>query len=175
MSSPKLHEADTTALIRPGIDHFSPVTAEMHYYRNLDTIIDEVHGLFDGWEKQLQTYTTFSIETLHLAKLAVHEWLANLLQHADFQNRLPEIGVCLSPSDDKLWCVIEDNSEGFNLEGYLKDHPKITLVLPDRGMGLLMLRSCTEELRYEKLQSGKQHLEFYVPSNQDPHLEIPFS
>ena len=147
----------------------------MHYFRNLDTLIDEVHGLFDGWETQLETYHTFSIEALHLAKLAVHEWIANILQHADFKDRLPEVGVCVSPSNDRLLCVIEDNSEGFDLEGYLIEHPRITEVLPDRGMGLLMLRSCTEELRYEKLQGGKQHLEFYVPTGENPYLEIPFS
>ena len=149
--------------------------SEMHYFRNLDTIIDEVHCLFDGWETQLETCKSFSIEALHLTKLAVHEWLANILQHADFKGRRPEIGFCVSPCDGRLFCIIEDNSEGFDLEGHLTENPKITAVLPDRGMGLLMLKSCTEELRYEKLQGGKQHLEFYVPSDLDPFLDIPFS
>ncbi len=148
----------------------------MHYFRNLDTIIDDVHCLFDGWEKQMETCKSFPLEALSLAKLAVHEWLANLLQHANFQGTAPEIGLHLNTSEnERLKCVIEDNSAGFDLEGYLADNPKITTALPDRGMGLLMLRSCTEELRYARLQHGKQQLEFYVSANSDPFLDIPFS
>lgn len=148
--------------------------SEMHYFRDLDTIIDEVHGLFDGWETHLKTHESLTPDVVQLAKLAVHEWLANILQHADFKDRLPEVGVYISPCGDRLFCVIEDNSEGFDLEGYLEDNPKIKVVLPDRGMGLLMLRSCAEELKYARLQ-GKQQLEFYIPSGEDPHLDIPFS
>lgn len=175
MGCADLCEVDSSTLFRLDLEHFPSMYSKMHYFRNLDTIIDEVHGLFDGWETQLEACTTLSLEALHLAKLAVHEWLANILQHADFKDRRPEVGVYVSPTDDRLWCIIEDNSEGFDLEGYLKDHPKITVVLPDRGMGLLMLRSCTEELRYEKLKGGIQKLEFFIPSNDDPHLDIPFS
>lgn len=164
-----------SAFVRLGLQYFPSVYSEMHYFRNLDTIIDELHGLFDGWETQLETYNSCSIEALHMAKLAVHEWLANILQHADFGGRRPEVGICVSPHADRIQCVIEDNSEGFDLEGYLLENPKITVVLPDRGMGLLMLKSCTEELKYHKVQEGKQQLEFYIPANQDPHLDIPFS
>lgn len=147
----------------------------MHYFRNLETIIDDVHGLFDGWESHLATCETITDDALHLARLAVHEWLANLLQHAEFKELPPEIGLNLQACDDRLKCIVEDNSIGFDLEGYLTDNPKITMALPDRGMGLLMLRSCTEELRYAKLQGGKQQLEFYVSANSDPFLDIPFS
>ncbi len=175
MDCPNLFETESSVFVRLDLHPFPSMYSEMHYFRNLDTIMDDVHGLFDGWETHLEAYASLSLEVLHLAKLAVHEWVANIKQHADFQGRSPEVGLFVSPTNDRLRCIIEDNSEGFDLEGYLKDHPKITVVLPDRGMGLLMLRSCTEELRYEKLNGGKQKLEFYIPANNDPHVDIPFS
>ena len=146
----------------------------MHYFRNLATIIDDVHGLFDGWERQHGTRSSTLLEALHIAKFAVHEWVANILQHADFKGRIPEVGLYVSPCGDRLFCMIEDNSEGFDLEGYLEAHPRIMMVMPNRGMGLLMLKACTEELRYGHYQGGRHQLEFYVTANQDTYLEIPF-
>ncbi len=146
----------------------------MHYFRELDTIIDDVHRLFDVWEKQLGVLNTIPLETLHTAKMAVHEWIANLVQHSNFDHTNPEIGVCLSQRENRLFCIIEDNSIGFDLGGYLDTHEGITTVLPDRGMGLLLLRACTEELCYRSLQNGKNKLEFYINDSADSFLEIPF-
>ena len=149
--------------------------SEMQYFRNLDTVIDDVHVLFDNWESQHDASSTFSLDTLNVAKLAVHEWVANILQHADFKDRCPELGLKIVSSADRLHCTIEDNSEGFDVDGYYETHQSISVVLPDRGMGLLLLRSCTEELRYERLNNGKQQLKFYVTASEDSYLEIPFS
>ena len=146
----------------------------MHYFRNLDTIIDDVHGLFDALEKQLIESPTMPLESLHTAKMAVHEWVANIVQHSDFNSKEPEIGICLSQKDEKLYCMIEDNSKGFDLNGYLDNHEGITTVLPDRGMGLLLLKACTDELCYKSLQNGKNQLEFYITDKEDTFLEIPF-
>ena len=88
----------------------------MHYFRNLDTIIDDVHGLFDTLEQQLVESPTLALEALHTAKMAVHEWVANIVQHSDFSEKEPEIGVCLSQRDERLYCMIEDNSVGFEFE-----------------------------------------------------------
>ena len=148
--------------------------SEMHYFRDLSTIIDDIHDLFDGCEAQHTLRTSLPLEALHVAKLAVHEWVANILQHADFRGRRPEVGVYVSPCNNRLFCMIEDNSEGFDLEGYLEEHPQITSAMPDRGMGLLMLKACTEELRYAHYQGGRHQLEFYVTAQQEAYLEIPF-
>ena len=146
----------------------------MHYFRNLDTIIDDVHQLFDALEKQLDDSGTLPIETLHTAKMAIHEWVANIVQHSEFDNGAPEIGVCLSQRGERLFCMVEDNSAGFDLAGYLDSHEGITTVLPDRGMGLLLLKACSEELCYRTLPNGKNQLEFYITDNEDSFLEIPF-
>jgi len=160
--------------VRSGLQLIPSMYSEMHYFRDLETIIDEVHGLFEGWESNHDPKSKFSLETLNVAKLAVHEWLANILQHADFKDRVPELGLHISPCGERLYCVIQDNSEGFDVDGYYDKHHKITVVLPDRGMGLLLLRSCTEELKYER-QEGRQQLMFYVTASEDSYLEIPFS
>ena len=148
--------------------------SEMHYFRDLETIIDDLHGLFDGWESKHCAITSMPLETLHTAKFAVHEWIANILQHADFKNRRPEVGLYVSPCEDRLFCMIEDNSEGFDLEGYLETHPRIQEVMPNRGMGILMINACTEGMHYGHYQGGRHQLEFYVPAHQDAYLEIPF-
>ena len=146
----------------------------MHYFRDLDTIIDDVHGLFDVMEQQLLESPTLPLEALHTAKMAIHEWVANIVQHSDFDSNDPEIGVCLSQKGERLYCLVEDNSKGFDLNGYLDNHEGITTVLPDRGMGLLLLKACTDELCYKSLQNGKNQLEFYITDKEDTFLEIPF-
>ena len=148
--------------------------SHMHYFTNLDTIIDDVHSLFDALEKQLQESPTLPLEALHTAKMAVHEWIANLIQHSNFESRSPQIGVCLSQRDERLFCIIEDNSKAFDLNGYLDNHEGITQAFPDRGMGLLLLKACTEELCYKAIQEGKNQLEFYITDKEDTFLEIPF-
>ena len=107
--------------------------------------------------------------------MAVHEWVANIVQHSDFESREPQIGVWLDQRGDRLYCLIEDNSRGFDFHGYLDGHEGITTVLPDRGMGLLLLKACTEELCYKSVEAGKNQLEFYITDKEDTFLEIPFS
>ena len=148
--------------------------SEMHYFRNFKTIIEDIHGLFDGWEAHHNALSILPLETLHTAKFAVHEWVANIIQHADFKNRTPEVGLYVSPCENRLFCMIEDNSVGFDLEAYLVANPTIMHVMPKRGMGLLMIQACTEELSYVHFPGGRHQLEFYVTADQDAYLEIPF-
>ncbi len=147
----------------------------MHYFTDLDTIVDDVHGLFDLWKNQHSEQESFSLDTLFTAKMAVHEWVANLKRHARFAVDHPRVGLCVSPSNNGLACVVEDNSVGFDLAAYLCANPELTDVMPERGMGLHWINACAADLRYQQAPEGGHQLAFFVGANQDSRLDIQYS
>lgn len=161
-----------------------PETARLavpHRFRDLATVVDEVHALFAAWEQDGSLSPPLDAFSAEVMKLAVHEWIANLVQHADFEGRAPEISFAVLPNGRRVQCVIEDNSRGFDFEHQLacQEVEVVAEVPPDRGRGLLMLIACTEDLRYEappaKRGDGqRQRLEFWISADNDPCLDIPF-
>lgn len=151
------------------------MAAETHSFTNLDAIIDQVHQLFDQWEAQAAFIPPLDLETLQQLRLAIHEWMANLVQHADFGDRPPDISIHVWPDGDHLRCHIDDNATTFQLADELKRR-EAALVnpFPERGMGLLMLQACTQGLVYQNLSSDRNRLAFRVSTGQDPWLNIPF-
>lgn len=145
-----------------------------HQFRDLDAIVDRVHALFDQWERTALFPPSIPEPIRYMVRLAVHEWIANLVQHADFQDREPMIHIDLYPEEDRILCFIEDNSEGFDLDMNLRIRESMLERFPERGMGLLMIASCTEELTYTRLENGHFRLAFTVSADQDPWLNIPF-
>ncbi len=149
--------------------------SQLHHFPNLDTVIDQVHALFDAWETEDYLPPTVNVATLYQLKLAVHEWLANLVQHANFEGDTTDVTLKVEPRDDRLFCAIEDNSDGFVLDSHLNIEPEYLDSLPERGMGLLILKICTEELTYERSElGGYNRLHFYVSAEQDPWLGTQF-
>jgi len=145
-----------------------------HRFRDLNSIIDRVHALFDAWENSDSFNHTIDDQILYRTKLAVHEWLANLVQHAEFNGRTPEISVEILPNGKSVRCVIEDNSNGFDLDAQLTARQEVLNAFPERGMGLLMIKSCTDVLDYEQIDHSRHRLEFVVTVNKDPWMSIPF-
>lgn len=143
-----------------------------YYFSDLDTLIDGLHALFAILETQNISGDSVTIETILQAKLAIHEWMANLVQHANFRDREPEIALSIAQDGDRLQCSIEDNSEGFELDTFLQQHKALS-PMPDRGMGLLMIQAWAEDLSYTRL-SDKQRLTFFITGDPDSHLTIPF-
>lgn len=141
---------------------------------DLGTLVEGVHGIFDRLQADGVPYTGVDEDTFHRAKLAAHEWTANLVQHATFGERKPEIDVDVCPNGNKIECVFEDNSDGFDLASMLEQRSNGLNPLPERGMGLLMLAACTSELSYEQTEDGLHRLRFAVYSEDDPWLIIPF-
>ncbi len=144
---------------------------------DLTKIIEGVHAIFDQFEIEDGYDPSLNIETLLRAKWAVHEWTANIVQHADFNGRNPEVVIDVwTNGGNALECLIEDNSEGFNLEQTLeeKSGELHQAPVPERGMGLLMLNACATDLRYERTEDGRFRLRFTVRGDQDPHFLIPF-
>lgn len=124
-------------------------------------LIDHVHSVFDSPERP-HTVATLSADEWLISKLLVHEWVANLVQHAHFGDRDPEINIHFEPAGESVRYVIEDNSIGFDLDTYLATHDTVDRPLPDRGMGLLFLSSCSEEVVYRRIGNRRNRLEFVL-------------
>lgn len=150
------------------------MTSERHRFNDLGSMIDEVHALFDTWENGGTRGCIGDLtERMYRAKLAVHEWLANLVQHAQFPEH-PEIVLEVRHEDSELECVIEDNSEGFDLAEQLQTRRQIADAFPERGMGLLILHACTYDLTYSRKDDGRQRLQFRVSDDYRRPIDIPF-
>ena len=120
-------------------------------YDDIGSIVDDVHALFATFEESSEEHLPLDYFTTQVLKLAVHEWIANLVQHADFGGVKPRVRLSLIPENGRVRCVIEDNSRGFDFvtqsvhQRHQLDkapHP------PDRGRGLLMMIACTENISY---------------------------
>ena len=138
------------------------VRAVLHRFADLDTMIDELHALFKEWDERGTFYPPVDALALERARLATHEWLANLVQHADFAERSPEVLLCCRVCDDRLGFTIEDNSSGFDISRRNGSGPDILKVFPERGMGLAFVERCTEDLSYREVDDGRHVMEFYV-------------
>ncbi len=147
------------------------------HFQDLDTLIEQVHALFDTWESEDYLPASMNVAMLYQLKIAVHEWLANLVQHANFENETTDVRLTVEPVEERIYCVIEDNSDGFVLDMHLEIEPEYLDSLPERGMGLLILKICTEDLLYQRSEFGENNrLEFYVSADQDQDawLDTPF-
>ncbi|MFQ5571908.1 MAG: ATP-binding protein [Rhodothermales bacterium] len=151
------------------------MSSQTHQFHNLNTVIDQVHALFDTWEAEEYLFPPMNVATLYQLKLAVHEWLANLVQHANFESELTVVSLTVEASGDRIYCVIEDNSDGFVLDTHLNIEPEYIDSLPERGMGLLILKICTENLVYQRSEKeGFNRIQFFVSADQDPWLSTQF-
>lgn len=136
---------------------------ETLYLGSLDKIIDRLQELFDQWEHQDIFPPSIQVEMLHRARLAAHEWIANLVQNAHFNEQVPQIALSVWIEGDVLCCLIADNSSGFPFDaypsgGFEDDYD----VMPERGMRWLLIQACTNHLVYRPLGNQGYGLEFVV-------------
>ena len=82
-----------------------------HTFNDIDLVTEQVHGLFDGWVQSTPPDDSLKRYGLLVMKIAVHEWIANLVQHAAFKIQPPLIRLVISPRSSGLHCLVEDNSE----------------------------------------------------------------
>ena len=144
-------------------------------FHRLDAVIDELHSLFETWEREDALLSHLDPDTIQLFRLAVHEWVANLVQHAEFGDRTPDIVMEVIPNGRRVRCVIMDNSEGFPFPEQIDVQRSALTPFPERGMGLLMLNAATEYFEYSQTDDGRRRLEFTVSGDSDSCLDIPFS
>ncbi len=144
-------------------------------FTRLEIVIDELHGMFEEWEREGALLSHLDPDTIQLFRLAVHEWVANLVQHADFAERNPIVVMDVIPNGRRVRCVIEDNSDGFAFPEQIDVQRNALTPFPERGMGLLMLNAATEYFEYSLTEQGHRRLEFTVSADSDKWLNIPFS
>ncbi|MEM1042810.1 MAG: ATP-binding protein [Bacteroidota bacterium] len=148
-------------------------------FTDLETVVAEVHPLLDAWGRDAAFAFTLGETRLHRIKLVIHEWIANLVQHADFEARTPLIDLSLTLNAQDVHCVIEDNSNGFDFgqqitvqRAKLEDE-----VMAERGRGLLIMLNGTDDLRYFPLPAAasepRQRLEFWISATSTPCLDTP--
>jgi len=140
-----------------------------HRFTNLHSVVDEVHALFDVWSDTATLQPPLNCDGEIVLRLAVHEWIANLVQHAAFQDSSIEICLEVRVQEEVVEVSIEDTSQGFDLLGQLEEQSML-LNAPapsERGRGLLMLITCTESLAYRPASEGCQKLSFTLRNPDD--------
>ena len=143
-----------------------PVNAarpEALYLGTLDRVVERMHELFDQWEAQQVFSEAAPPDVMARARMVVHEWIANLVQHAEFGVAVPEIALSLWIDANGLHGRITDNSAGFDFDL----EPAVTLeavcrLLPARGMGLLMIHTYSDHLAYHRAPDGTNRLSFLL-------------
>ncbi|MEO0556868.1 MAG: ATP-binding protein [Bacteroidota bacterium] len=142
------------------------------HVRGLDRFVDDVHAQFDAWAAVDTFRTAIGDDGLAVLRLAAHEWVANLVQHAEFCGPA-ELALSLEIVDDGLRCQIEDSSRGFDFVRQLDAQRSIfeTPAPSERGRGLLMLVSCTEDLAFREVsETDPQQIAFTVRAPEDDNL-----
>lgn len=144
-------------------------------FSDLDLALDDMHTLFEEWiTEATDAADKAAAHALHHTRLVLHEWLANLVQHADFQERSPEICIRVRPTPDKIHCIVVDNSNGFEFEHQLKVQTTSALPFPERAMGLRFIDACTESFSYHRTDSGLHQFEFSISTDHTPWLNNLF-
>jgi serine/threonine-protein kinase RsbW len=108
------------------------------------------------------------------AQVVLHEWLANLVQHADFEERSPEIRVQIRAEKRTITCTVTDNSRGFDLQSKLAEQRNSAQALPERGMGLRIINACTQSCTYRPMDNGWHRFKFSIPADHEPWLTMLF-
>lgn len=101
------------------------------------------------------------------AQIVLAEVLNNVVEHAYVQHE-GQIDLALQVTDGRLVCDIRDSGlamPGLSLpDGRLASYGAVA-DLPEGGFGWFLIRSLTQDLRYERA-SGQNHLTFCMFSEQ---------
>ena len=111
---------------------------------------------------------------LRYVQLVLHEWIANMIQHAEFGSVTPHVEITVRADHRYVTCSVIDNSHGFNLADELATQRNEARALPERGMGLRIISACTEQCAYRSLPDGRYRFEFSIPVDHDPWLSTLF-
>jgi serine/threonine-protein kinase RsbW len=143
-------------------------------YSDLNHALDDVRAMLQEWCRQFDEASAPRPETIRYTQLVLHEWIANLLQHADFEDRCPNVRIRLRAENRHVNCSVIDNSEGFDLADRVPSRDEELENLPERGMGLRIINACTDELSYTSTNTGRHRFEFSIPADHDPWLSMLF-
>lgn len=113
-------------------------------------LVEGVHALCDEWEREGWWDGLLGGEGRARLRLVLHEWAANLVQHARFERPII-VNLTVCPHRNRLFVVVEDNTDGFDYDAQVRESiEEIAVTMPDRGMGLALVRACAESVHYER-------------------------
>lgn len=137
-----------------------------HVFTDLQTVTDQVHALFDGWAESGTFASALGEDGIEVMRLAVHEWIANLVQHATFPDGV-EVQLAVKVEGDGVRCAIEDSSVGFDLATQIECQQSImdAPAPSERGRGLLMMVTSTDDLTYQPADGDRQQRISFVVRN----------
>ena len=147
---------------------------ERFTFCDLDAVTDDVHALFDGWDDDGRMGRALDPTGALVLRLAVHEWVANLVQHAYFR-RAPRIVFEVSFEANGVAVAIEDSSEGFDFAQQLGTQRAILSgpAPSERGRGLLMLITCADDVSFRPASDAHcQRIGFAI---RPPHDDVSFA
>jgi serine/threonine-protein kinase RsbW len=145
-----------------------------HRYDDLDQALDTVRALLERWSAGHEAAVRPSPDAVRHAQLVLHEWIANLIQHADFTGRAPKLVLSLKATDTHLEGTVTDNSHGFDVERQLRRQNEAASSLPDRGMGLRIIDACTDSFAYRKTDEEHHTFTFCISADLTPWLSTLF-
>ena len=139
-----------------------------HAFSDLDHVIDEVHALFDAWTEAGTFDGALSEAGLEVMRLAVHEWIANLVQHAVFPDET-RIELSVGVETDGVRCRIADSSCGFDFVGQIERQQAVfeAPAPSERGRGLLMLVTSTDDLGFVAAGPNRRQAVSFVVRDPD--------
>ena len=142
-----------------------------HRFRDLNTIVDDAREAIDA---STRSWIGGGVESdvIEVSKLVTHEWIANLVRHASFGGRIPDIGLDVWTEGNRIMTVIEDNSDGFDLDAELDVARRELGRAPERGMGLIMVKEFTSDLNYEHVSDVLHRVSWSISINDNPHLDL---
>lgn len=135
-----------------------------YQFADLETLPDQLFACLNEW---MQAGNGLA-EPLLAAQVALYEWMANLVQHACFGNRTPLVALELEVTGQGVRCVVEDNSDGFDLPAQLAQRRTALRPMPERGMGLLLLHATAMDIRYDSTGPHQHRLSFHIPVQPPP-------
>lgn len=156
----------------------TPSSAMLHeelHHDDVAILAERAHQLISGWDVRTASFRAAAVheDTLHYARMAIHEWVANLVQHANFDTRTPRIIISLWSDGRRLHGFIEDNSEGFAPEKHMHGSIEERVhTMPERGMGLLLVKASTEFMNYRRVTRGRYRFEFSVLARGGQHEPV---
>ncbi len=146
-------------------------------FSDLGRALNTTHSFFEEWldtSEQTPPCPASDTPPLHHARLVLHEWLANLVQHADFQERTPDVLIRVQPEENKVCGVVVDNSDGFPFERRLETQTTSALPFPERAMGLRFIDACTDSVSYSRTDDGRYQFKFSISTDHTPWLSNLF-
>lgn len=143
-------------------------------YTCLDEAIDDMRALLCTSDESPLPDVSLSDEILEYVRIVIHEWVVNLIQHAEFRGATPTVEMEFQFENRHVSCVVKDNSEGFDLEHQLSVQQQTPPPFPERGMGLRIIHACTREMSYRSGADGWQHFSCIIPARSQPWVDTLF-